>query len=60
MLLRRIPPTRFDQDDHAHPTPPTKYRAFAPVRLTDRTWPDAVLTRRRSGAASTCATATRR
>ena len=25
--------------------PATKYRAFAPVRLTDRTWPDAVLTR---------------
>ena len=23
----------------------TKYRPFAPVRLTDRTWPDAVLTR---------------
>ncbi len=23
----------------------SKYRAFAPVRLTDRTWPDAVLTR---------------
>ena len=23
----------------------TKYRAFPPVRLTDRTWPDAVLTR---------------
>jgi 2-isopropylmalate synthase len=26
-------------------TPSDKYRAFAPVRLTDRTWPDAVLTR---------------
>ena len=25
--------------------PATKYRAFAPVRLADRTWPDAVLTR---------------
>ena len=25
--------------------PATKYRPFAPVRLTDRTWPDAVLTR---------------
>jgi 2-isopropylmalate synthase len=25
--------------------PQTKYRAFAPVRLTDRRWPDAVLTR---------------
>ena len=25
--------------------PATKYRAFAPVRLTDRRWPDAVLTR---------------
>jgi 2-isopropylmalate synthase len=25
--------------------PQTKYRPFAPVRLTDRTWPDAVLTR---------------
>jgi 2-isopropylmalate synthase len=25
--------------------PASKYRAFAPVRLTDRTWPDAVLTR---------------
>ena len=25
--------------------PQTKYRAFAPVSLTDRTWPDAVLTR---------------
>ena len=25
--------------------PAAKYRAFAPVRLTDRTWPDAVLTR---------------
>jgi 2-isopropylmalate synthase len=25
--------------------PQTKYRAFAPVRLADRTWPDAVLTR---------------
>ena len=24
--------------------PASKYRAFAPVRLTDRTWPDAVLT----------------
>ncbi len=24
--------------------PSSKYRAFAPVRLTDRTWPDAVLT----------------
>ncbi|MEP7295781.1 MAG: 2-isopropylmalate synthase [Burkholderiales bacterium] len=24
--------------------PQTKYRAFAPVHLTDRTWPDAVLT----------------
>ena len=24
--------------------PATKYRAFAPVRLTDRTWPDAVIT----------------
>ena len=26
-------------------TPSEKYRAFAPVRLVDRTWPDAVLTR---------------
>src|SRR6478609_2377254 len=25
--------------------PASKYRAFAPVRLQDRTWPDAVLTR---------------
>ena len=25
--------------------PASKYRAFPPVRLTDRTWPDAVLTR---------------
>jgi len=25
--------------------PATKYRAFAPVRQTDRTWPDAVITR---------------
>ena len=25
--------------------PDQKYRAFAPVRLTDRSWPDAVLTR---------------
>ena len=25
--------------------PSTKYRAFAPIRLTDRTWPDAVLDR---------------
>jgi 2-isopropylmalate synthase len=25
--------------------PATKYRAFAPVRLTDRRWPDAMLTR---------------
>lgn len=25
--------------------PQTKYRAFAPIALTDRTWPDAVLTR---------------
>ena len=25
--------------------PASKYRAFAPVRLKDRTWPDAVLTR---------------
>ena len=25
--------------------PASKYRAFAPVRLTDRAWPDAVLTR---------------
>ncbi len=25
--------------------PSAKYRAFAPVRLTDRTWPDAVLTK---------------
>ncbi len=25
--------------------PATKYRAFAPVRLSDRTWPDTVLTR---------------
>ena len=25
--------------------PSTKYRAFAPIRLVNRTWPDAVLTR---------------
>ena len=25
--------------------PEQKYRAFAPVRLADRTWPDAVLSR---------------
>jgi 2-isopropylmalate synthase len=25
-------------------TPSSKYKAFAPVKLTDRTWPDAVLT----------------
>jgi len=25
--------------------PASKYRAFAPVRLTDRTWPDAVITK---------------
>ena len=25
--------------------PATKYRAFAPVGLTDRTWPDAVLSK---------------
>jgi 2-isopropylmalate synthase len=25
--------------------PAAKYRSFAPVRLADRTWPDAVLTR---------------
>src|ERR1043165_2025391 len=25
--------------------PATKYRSFSPVRLSDRTWPDAVLTR---------------
>jgi 2-isopropylmalate synthase len=39
--------------------PASKYRAFAPVALNDRTWPDAVLTRPPSGAASTFATATR-
>ena len=27
------------------PDPAAKYRAFTPVRLTDRTWPDAVITR---------------
>ncbi len=27
------------------PDPAAKYRAFAPVRLTDRSWPDAVITR---------------
>jgi 2-isopropylmalate synthase len=27
------------------PDPAAKYRAFAPVRLADRTWPDAVITR---------------
>ncbi len=27
------------------PDPAIKYRAFAPVRLPDRTWPDAVITR---------------
>ncbi|GCL61542.1 2-isopropylmalate synthase [Rubrivivax pictus] len=27
------------------PDPAAKYRAFAPVRLSDRTWPDAVITR---------------
>ena len=27
------------------PDPAAKYRSFAPVRLTDRTWPDAVITR---------------
>ena len=26
-------------------TPSDKYRAFAPIRLTDRTWPDVVVTR---------------
>lgn len=25
--------------------PATKYRAFAPIKLTDRTWPDAVITK---------------
>jgi 2-isopropylmalate synthase len=25
--------------------PSDKYRAFAPVKLVDRTWPDAVLSR---------------
>ncbi len=29
--------------------PATKYRAFAPVGLKDRTWPDAVITRALSG-----------
>ena len=37
-----------------------KYIPFSPVSLPDRTWPDKVITKRRSGAASTCATATRR
>ena len=38
--------------------PAAKYRPVAPVRLTDRTWPDAG-PRRPSGAAPTFATATR-
>ena len=37
-----------------------KYRPYETVDLPDRTWPDTVLTARRSGARPTCATATRR
>ena len=41
--------------------PATKYRPVAPVRLTDRTWPDVGADEGRPcGAAPTCATATRR
>ena len=38
-----------------------KYRAFVPLELPDRTWPDRKLTEGAdAGARSTCATATRR
>ena len=48
---------------YAYPTPCDmpyeKYRPFRPLALPDRTWADRQLTARRSGAASTSATATR-
>ena len=41
--------------------PIQKYRAFPPIDLPDRRWPAQVIDQaRRSGAASICATATRR
>ena len=40
--------------------PSTKYRAFAPIALVDRAWPNRVLTAPPRGAAWICATATRR
>ena len=47
--------------DHVEATRQPSTAPSRPSRLTDRTWPDAVLTQRaRCGAASTCATATRR
>ena len=42
------------------PMPFGKYHPFVPIVLTDRTWPDLVIERRRCGARSTSATATRR
>ena len=36
-----------------------RYPAYVPVALTDRTWPDKVITARPAGALSTCVTATR-
>ena len=49
---------------NAYPTPCEmpfeKYRPFRPLALPDRTWPIGRSPGRPSGAASTCATATRR
>jgi len=42
-------------------TPSTKYRAFAPIDLGDRSWPSRLITAPPQWvAASTCATATKR
>ncbi|MEZ5271099.1 MAG: hypothetical protein R2694_02155 [Ilumatobacteraceae bacterium] len=43
-----------------HTMPFQKYQRFVPVVLTDRTWPNKVHEKAPCGAASTCATATRR
>ena len=49
---------------YAYPTPCDmpfqKYRPTRPLELPDRTWADRHLTAAPRGAASTCATATRR
>ena len=57
---RPYKPTQQLRDSSHDDFPQEKYRAYPPVNLPDRQWPNRTITKPPSGARWTCATATSR